>query len=341
MKFDIKSFDIKNADKRVLIGAGLGVVLVIILIIAVVVGAMNQQTGGQGDTQNQSETNDVNGTQGTDNTTEDNTEKVTEDETEVGTEVTGTENETESENDSSQDEEGTQGDGSQSNTTKPNGGEIIGTGSNSDPILEDFGDELMVTTIAIQPGTTVYYGIYGAGGLGFTINHPDAYVIYNGARYDAQNGVVSFVVGTAMANEAVYFEIGNKGVTETTFTINFTNQVGSRQNPHTLGSIASVSKSLMEGDSVGYFYKYIAEQNGTIRFYIVSATEQAELSVTNNSTMVNRTFEDEEFVKTDAEGNKYYEVEVTKGDELIIHLCADPGRRWKYPATDVVWKGVY
>lgn len=228
-------------------------------------------------------------------------------------------------------------------TTKADGTEILGVGTADNPCLETPNLSTMsLTTISIPAGKTVYYGIYRVGNMILTINDSSAYVIEsNGTRHNASGGKVSFTVEDAMASECVYFQIGNSSGSAKTFTIKFTNPTGSQMNPTVINTLGSnVTISLAEGNTVGHYYKYIAEKTGTIRFYM-SATSSSAMYVTNNANSAQRTFEADEDVKTDEQGNKYIELEVTQGNEIIIQVGAKPNNRGKYAATTITWSGKY
>lgn len=226
-------------------------------------------------------------------------------------------------------------------TTKEDGTEVLGEGSKSNPCMLDFiGDSMTVTTTSIPAGKEMYFGIYKIGNLILTINNPNAYVIEsNGTRHDASNGKVSFQVENALASDAVYFTIGNKGSSATTFTIQRENPTGSFMNPTNIKTIGNdVKISLADGNEVGHYYKYIAEKSGTIRFYM-TATVSSVMSVTNNRNSAQRTTDADAL--TDSQGKQYVELEVNQGDEIIIVVGAARTVRGKYPATTITWNGKY
>lgn len=216
-------------------------------------------------------------------------------------------------------------------------------GSATEPYLEIpvIGTNSMsVTTVSIPAGASKFYSIQRIGGMVVTINNANAYVVCNGTRYDAQGGTLSFIAPAALASDFVTLEIGNKGGAATSFTLVFTNLVGTQANPKIIGAgtLANTQTiALAEGDSDGYNYKYYAEKAGKIRFYI-TATVDSVLSVTNNRNSAQRTTESD--VQSDASGT-YIEMEVNAGDELVIVVGAIPNKRGKYPATTINWYGKY
>lgn len=234
----------------------------------------------------------------------------------------------------------------QAQTTNPpetnsHGGEMTGAGSASEPYLEIpvvGNNSSSITTVSIPAGGSKFYSIQRIGGMVVTLNNANAYIICNGTRYDAQGGKISFIAPAALASEFITMEIGNKGGAACSFTLVFTNLVGSQANPSIISTMGSTNTiSLAAGDSDGYNYKYKAERAGTIRFYI-SANVASILTVTNNRNSTQRTTDAD--AQTDASGT-YVEMEVQAGDEIIIIVGAAPDRRNKFPAVTINWYGKY
>lgn len=349
---------LKTVDKKVWIGVGIGAAALIILIVVLVVGGGNKPAGGntQG-TQKGTET-EVGATEvfGTEDVTEViGTEEATE--TEMGTETEMTESESQAQNqggNQSGNQGGNQG-GTTSNvtvtqpesvggveqkpvTTTPDGQEILGLGSASQPyeyLSEATSTGVKVTTVEVPAGKTLYYKINKIGGMRLNISDSDLYIIDSaGVRHDS-----SFIVEDALASDFVLLQIGNKGSANKAFTIKFTNIKGTWENPEVINSLGATT-NLSYGNDTGYYYKFVATQAGTIRFYIDSQTNASDISVTNNNDMKNRTFSAN--AATDAQGRKYIELDGVKaGDVLMINVCAVPDATWSYPATTVVWHGEY
>lgn len=205
-----------------------------------------------------------------------------------------------------------------------------------------------VITVPIAAGGRVYYKIRGVSNKILTIKNANAYVIYNGVRYDAVGGVVSFVVvSDELSSAQILFEIGNKGSSAESFTINFTSPKGSRENPDVINSIdEDFTINIPEGAEQGYCYKYIATESGKIRFYILSDAEKGQLSIDkiiDKKLQVvqqrNTTETEEDYVKTDETGT-YVEFDVKKGDEFSI-VASPNSKPGVYPAVTIVWKIEY
>ena len=324
---------VKSLDKRILIGAGITVAIVVILCVALLISGSRTPKDKNSENGTESGNNiigsDVEGSEGNSGTEQLGTEFGTE----FGTELDGTEI------------EGTEVDSTQvegTGVTTPSGKDIIGSGTAADPYLDtpDM-DSMILVTIEVPAGKSVYYGIYRVGNMYLSIDDADAYVVEaNGTKHSAQGGKVGFTVENAMANEYVLFQIGNNSSTAKSFTLRFSNVKGSYQNPEKVSVAGQYTVQLPAGEEVGYHYQYTAEKKGTIRFYIVSQSSSCSLSITNKANSANRTFEAE--LQEDAKG-KYVELEaefVSAGDEILIVICADK-YRGEIPAASVTWEIVY
>lgn len=352
---------LKGLDKKVWIGAGIGAAALIILIVVLVIGMGGNKTAG-GNTQG-SQSESQTGTQaGTENLGTENlgtetlgTEMSTEMETEIGTETEMTESESQAVSGGAQTSNGSEltatkpesVNGVEQNTvtTTTDGREVLGSGVEDEPYIETPVD-MKVTTFDVPAGGTLYYSIYRIGGKYLTINDPDAYVIYGGRTIKAKNGVVSFKLKTELASTPIVLQIGNNGSAAKAFTLNFSDPLGSWDNPETVSSIVNQStyqKSLSAGDNIGYYYMYKVEKTGTIRFYI-SATVSSGLDVQNNDTSngtEGATFAESKYVLTDESGREYIKLDVTQGQILRIHICANEDENRTFPATTITWEAKY
>lgn len=360
--------EMKLLDKKVCFVPVLGVVVMIVLVIALLTGCGNKPADGNQDG-TQSEVDSEEDTLEDDSTFKDDGESEDEDtsvdtetkdteaedsETEE-TETDGTEPNASSNNSENEDSKNDNSANNSSNkgeqtvtrpddvngveqsaiTTKPNGEEIFGIGTEDEPYEEIPNlNTMTVETLEISAGTAVYYNIQRVGGKLLEIEDADAYVITSdGTRYDARNGKVSFVVESKMSNEYVSFQIGNKASGNKAFTIKFYDLMGTSEKPERITTLSG-KKSLAEGDTDGYYYIYQATQTGTIRFYI-TYTSSSDIIVQNLNTSAVRNF------TADASGKDYIELVVTAGDEIKIQISAIPDRSWNYAATDITWRGEY
>lgn len=153
--------------------------------------------------------------------------------------------------------------------------------SADNPLVTQLNAKGKVVTVDIKPGTVEYYKIARASNKVLTINSPNAFVVYEGVKYTAKNGVVSFeVVSDLLASDQISFQIGNSGSKAESFTIWFTDPVGSKENPEPLTSNSGkFTTTINLGRTSEYFYKYTATNKGKIRFYLLSDEKTTLLSV--------------------------------------------------------------
>ncbi len=214
-----------------------------------------------------------------------------------------------------------------------------GSGTLEDPYLYIPQENEPVRTLPIQPGTSMFYNIYRVGGMDLTIMADGVYVVYEGVTYTAENGVLTLHVDNALASTPILFEIGNTGTEACSFSLMFASPLGSMSNPEIKEDMTADSVvSLEEGNEIGYFYRHVATQDGTIRFYL-SATVDSVIVVTNFRSYAQRSSGESEDV--DEQGRQYFDITVQAGDELSINMGAVPNRRGKYPATEITWSAEY
>lgn len=181
-----------------------------------------------------------------------------------------------------------------------------------------------VVTVLIAANGSVTYKIDRVVNKILTINSPNAYVIYDGTKYEAKNGVVSFVVVAdhKLSRDQITFEIGNSSSKPESFTINFASPSGTWDNKKVITDIGKeISVTLDAGDEDGYWYKFVPTKSGTFKFYLLSGTDTGILMVTNNRNSAQRSSEIEDELKSDSTG-VYLELQVEKGDEIVINVGA-------------------
>lgn len=192
-------------------------------------------------------------------------------------------------------------------------------------------DSFTVNLTKIPGKSSLYFNLYRVGGMKITIENSNAYVVYNGTKYTAKNGKVTFTVENVSADKAVLVQVGNTASSAKTFVLKCNAPKGTFENPETLkkadGSKHSVH--IEENDDQGYFYTYTAEKDGTLVFNIQSAS---------NSANVNFRVTCDNYQATP---DKSVEISVKKGDVVQIIIFSDPNDYWEIPATDVVWTVKY
>ena len=190
-----------------------------------------------------------------------------------------------------------------------------------------------LVTVKIASNSSVFYKIARASNKILTINSANAYVIYNGKKYEAKNGVLSFYVKSdLLANAQIMFEIGNKGSKGESFTIQLSDKLGTQDNPEVIKSVENKFTTTVKKDNdQGYFYKYKASNKGKIRFYLLSDAKKYKLSVLQSLKSfkdvvaggTSDVLDDDTIyciVEKDSTG-VYLEFDVTNGDEFLISVC--------------------
>jgi len=243
---------------------------------------------------------------------------------------------------------------SQPETSKPETSEpdvpdedVIGSGTKADPYLA-IPIDMKLTTVSIPAEGSVFYSIQRVGGTVMKIKNPNVYVICGDKEYTPENGVISFQIENALANEGVLFEIGNMGSSAIKLEISFSNPTGSQANPTEIKKFSGEYEvSIAKNDSVGYYYSYSVTKTEKIRFY-VTGTGNSGLEITRirdeipvqksvDNVTTDYTGTD---ILVDEQGRAYVEFDVEDGDELIVHAVSVPKRN-KYLATDITWWAEY
>ncbi len=215
---------------------------------------------------------------------------------------------------------------------------LSGNGTLDEPYEGYLSEDGTFLTNEIASGKSFFYNIRGIANKILTIDSQNAYVVYNGKTYIAENGKVSFFVESdAAGSEFVKIEFGNSGTTSEKFAVIFESLKGSYDSPEKISSIEnSIQHSLADGNADGYVFQYTAEKDGVIRFYLLSDTSKGQLMVTNTRNSATRSTEsvEEGEVNTDNIGT-YVQLDVKKGDVIKIAIGIIPNKRNQYKATTI------
>lgn len=123
-------------------------------------------------------------------------------------------------------------------------------------------------SVAIPTDSTIYYHFYNADDTLLTIEDGDAYVIYNGATYTAdEEGIVSVHV-LAEENMPVQLQLGNSSGAEEMYALKFIVPYGREENPEKISSLEEISLTLAAGDT--YYYSYEPLEDGTVSLTLES-----------------------------------------------------------------------
>ena len=116
-------------------------------------------------------------------------------------------------------------------------------------------------TVVIQPDSAVYYSVANAKGSILTIDSADAYVIYDGVTYMAENGRVQLKLDET---DPTVLQIGNSRETEMAFSLEFTAFMGTKENPYILEKSSDFKADITRYHDGSYYISYTAGEKGTL-----------------------------------------------------------------------------
>lgn len=191
----------------------------------------------------------------------------------------------------------------------------VGSEQNPVAIYSNMLDENGNYTVTVPAGETWNICAYYVSGMNMSINGGEA-VVVSGFSYP--------------------FTITNDGEADAEYVINFTYPLGHQQNPEVIDIDYTGDIALADGDYDGYYYKYIAEEDGTINFNINTITEgvEGDITVYNQTSSV--------YVTLAEDGvDGVLTVEVAAGDEVIIQVVTNVDENYNNPAATINWTGAY
>ncbi|MBO5129077.1 MAG: hypothetical protein J6B95_01865 [Oscillospiraceae bacterium] len=209
--------------------------------------------------------------------------------------------------------------------TKPTEPEVLevdapGTVNNAYTEFLSVGEETEVSvgSVMIPVEGEIFYNFYQANGMVLNIEDADAYVVYDGNTYEAdENGLVMVKLTAVDEVTPVSVQLGNKSDAEEIYTMKFAAPMGTMQNPEVLEDIASMTVKLNADYPDGYYYSWTAEFNCNLAFRVESVTPeevQYDVSITVGEQTVS--------LADSADGT--ISVDLLTGDEAIIHVAVTP-----------------
>lgn len=213
------------------------------------------------------------------------------------------------------------GEGNSDGTTTPEGVTVADPGTETNAYTEVLGDTPEeIGTVKIPADQNVYYNIYNAAGSYLTIEDGDAFVVYNGETYKAENGVVT--VALAEAEGPVSLQIGSGAAEEKAYTLKFGMPVGTEQNPEVVEDISHMLITLPEGHNGSYYYRYNVIETGTLTMKFISMDPE------NGSCQIIltriRSDENGETSETVASVDGVVSIDVEYGDIVIMQVIVEP-----------------
>lgn len=182
----------------------------------------------------------------------------------------------------------------------------------------------------VQSKHLVYFDIYKVSGTTLTIENANAYVIYDGIRYDAVDGVVTVPnLYSAHTNSPVSLAIGNVGE-DAVFAVKMSYPAGTMMNPFAF-ALGTVTVSAEEGNSQGVYYTWTAHADGVLTLKVDSCTSgvDCKIDMFNLGSYKNETME-----STDSE-TMSVSVDVKEGQIIRIIIGTLPDGDNVYPSAQI------
>ena len=190
-------------------------------------------------------------------------------------------------------------------------------------------------TATVKPGATYYVAGYWGGMEIEVTGEGDFVVVYNATTLNPENGVVSFTAEPGMGRMPVIFAIVNNTNAAAEYSIVATHPTGSYMNPEEYDPAEETTNTvdLPEGSFDGYYFSFIATEDGSITLYIDSITDGAEGDIIVTAT-------DAEYISVmkslseDGVDGKVT-IDYKAGDEVIINVFAQADDNWNIPAATI------
>lgn len=153
-----------------------------------------------------------------------------------------------------------------------------------EPVIEDNKDEpisiggVLSFDAEVKGNHLVYYDIYKVSGTYLTIENANAYVVYEGVRYDAVDGVVTIPeLYSSHTNSPVSLAIGNTG-DDAVFAVKMAYPLGTMMNPMPL-EMGTLTVESQAGNDQGVYYLWTATAEGTLTVTLNSKTDGVECKI--------------------------------------------------------------
>lgn len=210
----------------------------------------------------------------------------------------------------------------------------------ADPI-EDNPDEpieiggTLAFTADVKANHIVYFNLYKVNDTILTITDANAYVIYNGVKYEAVNGVVTVPnLYSQYTNVPVSIQIGNNGKEDAVYSVTLGYPVGHRENPIAL-SMKSFSVDVKKNNEQGVYYSWTATQAGTLTMTLDKVTSKSgEVGAGISVTVTGADLIPHQYMLSEVEGNALT-IQVNAGDSVVVNVGVMPNEQNKYLAATI------
>lgn len=182
----------------------------------------------------------------------------------------------------------------------------------------------------VQAGHLAYFDLYRVSDTNLTIDHPMAYVIYNGVTYEAQNGKVTVPdLYSTNTNTPIPVAIGNRGPEDLVFPVTLSYDQGHQMNPLPL-STGNLSTFCEEGNSQGVYYSYTASKAGTLTIRLAQAVD-CNITITSNNVEGGT----RSVSLSDNPENTALSFKMSEAESVTVCIVMNPQNGFNYPEATV------
>ena len=190
-------------------------------------------------------------------------------------------------------------------------------------------------TAEVKANHIVYFNLFRVNDTTLTIKSKDAYVIYNGVKYEAKNGVVTVPnLYSQYTNMPVAIQIGNKGTKDASYAVVLSYPDGHRENPIDL-PFKSFSVDVKKNNDQGVYYDWKATDSGTLTLTLDKVTSKSgNVAADITVTVTGANLIPHQYMLSEVDGNTLT-IEVNDGDSVSICVGVMPNESNKYLAATV------
>ena len=182
----------------------------------------------------------------------------------------------------------------------------------------------------VSAGELVYFNLYRLSETNLTIEDPNAYVIYNGTTYRAQNGVVTVPnLYSANTNTPISIAIGNSGAVDRVFAVALSYDPGHHMNPIPLSN-GNLSTFCAAGNSQGVYYTFTATKAGNLT---IKLNQTVDCNITITSDIVEGGTRSVSL--SDNPGSTSLSFKMVEGETVSVCVVMNPVNGFNYPEATV------
>ena len=216
---------------------------------------------------------------------------------------------------------------------------IIGDNRDAPVIVDTVYDDASHTAsgnVSVSSRHLLYVQLFKLSGTTLTINNEFAYVIYDGVRYDAVDGVVTVPdLYSSDTRTPILLAIGNIGE-DASFALMMTYPSGTHMNPYTF-DLGTMTVSSEAGNEQGVYFLWkptIPATDKDAHVFTVTLINKTDgvgckIDLTNMFTYRN------ESLDTTLTDSMSVNIEVKAGQQILIVIGALPDADGIYPAADI------